>query len=98
MNISIGISTLNDGLYRVKDNIKSIPSEQIVIIVHQITNDLSYKDVDLNRENVILVTLYEKGLSKSRNTLLMKAFELGVDYLIISDDDVSYSLKGLIKL
>lgn len=98
MNLAIGISTLNDGIYRVKDNIKEIQVEYTVIIIHQITNGLCYEDVKEANDNTNIVTLFDSGLSKSRNALINKAYELGIDYLIISDDDVLYLKNGLTEL
>ncbi|RWR01197.1 hypothetical protein ED28_14850 [[Pantoea] beijingensis] len=96
MRIVIGISTMNDGILLLLPKIKNLSDKFDVIICHQVTNKEEYKYNFLEAESSIrIVVKYEKGLSRSRNILLMTAIESGYDYLIVSDDDVEYCLEGL---
>ncbi|NOH84559.1 glycosyltransferase family 2 protein [Vibrio sp. 03-59-1] len=83
MKIEILISTLNDGIY----NIREVDDRFDYIVVHQVFNsssDYSNK-VDSFPDNVKYVKLKSKGLSLSRNVALSYA---SGDYLWIMDDDV----------
>lgn len=92
MNLALGISTMNDGVYRALKNIEFKPVIIPVFIVHQVTNNLSY-DVNieaLKEKNIFIVIDYNSGLSRSRNLLLKTAMRNHAEHLIISDDDVTY--------
>lgn len=98
MKIAIGISTLNNGINQVWEKIKNIPDEFLIIISHQVTDKQKQHGDICKKNNVIIITTYCKGLSKSRNILLATAFQKSVDYMIISDDDVAYLVNGLYEL
>lgn len=98
MKIAIGISTLNDGIYNVDKIIKNIPSCYDVYVCHQISNNKKYVITDLEKNNLKIITKCDKGLSKSRNELIKASLIDGCDFLIISDDDVSFINDGLIDI
>lgn len=95
MKLAIGISTVDKNINGLYDKIKNIPSDIVIIISHQDHQDTVIDNTLTQLSNVYIFTKNERGLSKSRNTLLEKAITLGVDYLIISDDDVYYKNDGL---
>lgn len=99
MKIAIGISTMNEGVFRALTNSKEASRVCDIIICQQVTDKaaaFSMDNHDLSSVNVI--TKFETGLSRSRNTLLQAAIDQGYDFLIISDDDVKYSPEGLREL
>lgn len=99
MKVAIGISTMNDGVYSALSNSKDISRECDIIICQQVSDASAVfpmESYDLSSINVIVK--YEKGLSRSRNTLLQAAMDQGYDFLIISDDDVKYIPEGLSNL
>lgn len=98
MKLAIGISTMNENIINLHDKLINIPKEITIIISHQITTDSCENAYLEKQENIHIVKSFEKGLSKSRNVLLSTASKLEVDYLIISDDDVDYSVIGLQEL
>lgn len=96
MKLAIGISTMNDGIQKLKSNLKGLDGLVDVIICHQITNGKEYNyDGFLDSGSITILTKLEKGLSRSRNSLLEGAYYLNIDYLLISDDDVEYNVENL---
>lgn len=96
MKIAIGISTMNEGIYSALAN--SVDASRVcdIIICQQVTDKSAVFPLDnYNLNSVNVMTKFEKGLSRSRNTLLQAAIDQGYDFLIISDDDVKYSAEGL---
>ncbi|WP_187496839.1 glycosyltransferase [Erwinia aphidicola] len=98
MKLAIGISTMNDGIQGLAQNLKGLEDLVSVIICHQVTNEKQYiYDDILGEKFVTICQKRERGLSRSRNTLINVAESLSIDYLIISDDDVKYSIDNLAK-
>lgn len=95
MKLAIGISTVGKGINDLYNKVKNISSNVVVIISHQDNSDTKIDNMLAQLTNVYIITKNERGLSKSRNVLLDKAKTLGIDYLIISDDDVYYKNDGL---
>ncbi|MEC6822486.1 hypothetical protein VXS02_03445 [Photobacterium piscicola] len=93
--LAIGVSTLNDGILNLLNLRDKIPEIFEVIICHQIDNGINY---DVNLGSVIYYKCFQKGLSKSRNELLKIASNNDIDYLIISDDDVTFLVDSLNEL
>ncbi|WNN42967.1 hypothetical protein [Winslowiella toletana] len=99
MKIAIGISTMNEGVFRALDNSTDVSRVCDIIICQQVTDSSAIFILDnYDLSSVNLITKFEKGLSRSRNTLLRAAIDNGYDFLIISDDDVKYSQEGLREL
>lgn len=98
MKLALGISTMNESILSLYDKVKNIPEEILIIICCQFSKETSIDERLVGLNNAHIVYKQEKGLSKSRNTLLKEASLQHVDYLIISDDDVSYDRSGLEKL
>ena len=84
--IGLVISTLNDGIFNLRNTIPVGADE--IIIVHQVTNEnlIVYESIysDFKNRNIQIIQLKEKGLSLSRNTGLTAAKS---DYILICDDD-----------
>lgn len=81
MDIEIGLSALNSGIYKIK-----FRSDCRYLLIHQITNGQNYSDfVRSLPSNVRYIESNEIGLSKSRNLAIENAKS---DYLWIMDDDV----------
>ncbi|MGR5469308.1 glycosyltransferase [Vibrio astriarenae] len=97
MDLAIGVSTLNSGISNIDRLIASVPKEVKIIVCHQLDDSESYF-WERDYENVFYFRVCDKGLSKSRNFVLDKANEIGVDYVLISDDDVVYSQRGMKEL
>lgn len=98
MKLAIGISTMNDGIQGLAQNLKGLEDLVSVIICHQITNKKKYTYDDFLGEKFITICQKtESGISRSRNTLVSMADSLNIDYLIISDDDVKYNIDNLAK-
>lgn len=98
MITAVGISTMNEGIFSALKNVENKPHDVPVIIVHQIINFQSENFIDiknLKSKNITIITDTLKGLSRSRNLLLKEAKKMSYDYLILSDDDVSYEWKKL---
>lgn len=79
--LEVGISTLNEGLYKISFN-----NDFDYLVIHQVTdgNDYDHYKVNLPK-NVRYIRSDSKGLSKSRNLALANA---KAKYLWIMDDDV----------
>ncbi|EIQ1941160.1 glycosyltransferase, partial [Escherichia coli] len=81
LNIEIGLSALNSGIYKIK-----FRNDYNYLIIHQITDECDYSDyVTSFPENVRYISSYESGLSKSRNMAIENA---KYDYLWLMDDDM----------
>ncbi|HAN4671536.1 TPA: glycosyltransferase, partial [Escherichia coli] len=81
LNIEIGLSALNSGIYKIK-----FRNDYNYLIIHQITDECDYSDyVASFPENVRYISSYESGLSKSRNMAIENA---KYDYLWLMDDDM----------
>ncbi|HAW2772904.1 glycosyltransferase [Escherichia coli] len=82
MTIEIAISTLNDGIEKIKLNPKFN-----YIIIHQISNQKNYSTIvnKLSSSKVKYIPSKTIGLSKSRNLALENS---NADYIWIMDDDV----------
>ncbi|MDF2784521.1 MAG: hypothetical protein K0S95_1056 [Pantoea eucrina] len=98
MKLAIGISTMNEGILNLAARIKAIQKDHKIIVCHQVTDGNSYDYSDFFESNTVVIVKNEKGLSKSRNALLTQAGIERADYLIISDDDVEYSIQGIREL
>lgn len=98
MRLAIGISTLNNGITHLYEKIKNIPDDIYIIICHQITNGENYINSMPPKKNIHLIEKIEKGLAKSRNTIITDAIEKNIDYLMLSDDDVFYKIENLKKI
>ena len=88
MKLNILISTINEGIYKIKDIFLPLEENISYIVSHQITNDKDYsQEISLlqQREDVKYVSLCTKGLSKNRNNCLRYA---DGDIVYICDDDV----------
>lgn len=100
--LCIGISTMNDGIYRVLEAAEQLPIEIGLVVCHQTTNKVNYDDIHhelaAKKNNIALIKKNESGLSKSRNILLKAAHENGFDYILISDDDVKFRAEEILKL
>ena len=81
LNIEIGLSTLNSGIYKINFN-KAFK----YIVIHQISDEGDYSDIiSTLPENVRYISSHELGLSKSRNLAIENS---KAEYLWIMDDDV----------
>lgn len=81
MDIEIGLSTLNSGIYKIR-----FRKDCRYVLIHQVTNGKNYSDfVRTLPPNVRYIESNEIGLSKSRNLAIENAKS---DYLWIMDDDV----------
>jgi glycosyltransferase involved in cell wall biosynthesis len=92
--IEILISTCNERLANVLDVAQLTDSRVRYIIVHQLfNNDLhekNFSDIDERialREDIELIRVTCKGLSKSRNIALARS---SAPYLLFADDDIQY--------
>lgn len=83
MIIEIAISTLNDGIFKIK-----LRNDFNYLIVHQVTNNKDYSPYinDILNKNVRYINSNEIGLSKSRNLAIKNSYS---DYIWIMDDDVT---------
>ncbi|HHR6131815.1 TPA: glycosyltransferase family 2 protein [Providencia alcalifaciens] len=92
MKIEILISTLNDGIKKIK-----ISPFFNYIIVHQINNGKDYSNESqfLLKYNVRYIQSHTVGLSKSRNIAILNAT---ADYIWIMDDDVIIDSNAFEKL
>lgn len=89
LNIEIGISTLNDGIYNPK-----FRDDFNYLIIHQITNNVDYNDyIQTLPKNVRYIKSNTVGLSKSRNLAIENT---NSEYLWIMDDDVEIHDSALI--
>lgn len=81
INIEVGISTLNDGLFNCE-----FRKDYNYLVIHQINNGKDYSQyISTFPSNVRYITSFDLGLSKSRNLALEHTT---ADYLWIMDDDV----------
>ncbi len=90
MKLTLGISTLNDGIYGI--SLPKADPRLEIIIYHQVTcsgTDYLRESEFLiaNRLDVSYIKSNAKGLTKSRNAILSLC---KTEYLLISDDDVKY--------
>ncbi len=92
MKIEIAISTLNDGIHKIKFH-----PEFNYLIIHQITNDKNYLHYinSLTSNKIHYIPSTTTGLSKSRNIALRTSKS---DYIWLMDDDVDIDSKAYLNL
>lgn len=81
LQIALSIQNLNNDI-EVENQIKKMNIKSKYLIINQTNKE----KVDINNPNV--VTKFEKGLSKSRNTAIDKSTG---DIILLADDDVIYN-------
>lgn len=92
MKLTILISTVEDGLERLRGKMASIPDHIDILICHQTKVDQEphaalVQEIESSRPRIKVIRSLESGLARSRNCLLDQVAE-GV--CLISDDDVEY--------
>lgn len=89
MKINVLISTLDQGIERVKRVIECELSYVHYTIIHQISDEKFRVKSDTfeNRSDITLITSNELGIAKSRNIGIRNAVG---DIAILADDDVEY--------
>lgn len=89
MKINILISTIDQGIDKIKNILLPYRDDVKYIVSHQYT-DTSFKIIPdaLDRQDVVVSQISGKGLSISRNNAIKQA---DGDICVISDDDVSYT-------
>jgi glycosyltransferase involved in cell wall biosynthesis len=91
MVINVLISTIDQGIYRVKDVILPFRNDVKYIISHQFTGtEKTPIPQELVRKDVVISQIAGRGVTKSRNIAIENATG---DICIIADDDVSYTFK-----
>ncbi|MBA2846973.1 glycosyltransferase involved in cell wall biosynthesis [Methanococcus maripaludis] len=93
LELCVLITTMNENITRVKEELLPRLKECNVVISHQITQDHINPEIALFGKNVIYHYLFDKGLSKNRNNAIKYAKG---DIFIICDDDLKY-LSGFNK-
>lgn len=83
MKLQILLSTMNQKDLSVLDDMNLQSS---AIVVNQ-SDEFKYEKIKHNNNDVLLITLPERGVGLSRNTALMRA---SADIVVIADDDVQY--------
>ncbi|MDG0030618.1 glycosyltransferase family 2 protein [Priestia sp. Y58] len=84
MDIEMLVSTMNQTNY---DLLKRMNIKNKAVVINQFTNDKSKPPKKIDNETLKFISVYEKGLSKSRNTAIENADNsIG----IICDDDLYY--------
>lgn len=91
MKINILISTIDTGIYKIKEVLLDPREDVEYIISHQYTED-KYRIIphELQRDDITVDHLEGKGVTKSRNNAIKIATG---DICIIADDDVSYTFE-----
>jgi len=80
------VSTMNERIYDTLTNFKKYVSCNVgLIVVHQISDDKCYSDINL--ENVTYIKSRSLGLPSSRNLGLLVS---NADYVIPTDDDIKF--------
>jgi len=92
--LTIIISTLNEGIFRMESAINIVHPQIKYLIIHQNTSNVN-KPAFLERPDIEVITTNTKGLSKSRNIGLKNC---KTEYAIIGDDDLEYIVEGLINV
>lgn len=85
MNIKIVISTMK--LENLEELVKRMNLHTDCIIINQ-TNYNKIEDYKFNNLNIKIVSVNEKGLSKSRN-LGLSLLDDGIDFVYFADDDIT---------
>lgn len=93
-NVTIIISTLNEGILHLEKTIKLIHPNIRYLIVHQNVEKIGLPSF-LQRKDIEVIETPTKGLSVSRNIGLRNC---KTDYGIIADDDVEYIEDGITQL
>jgi len=93
--LTIMISTLNEGIYKLQKMTGFIDERIAYLVVHQYTDDRLEIPDFLIREDIQVIQVRDKGLSKSRNI----AFEqCKTPYGLIADDDLAYIDGSLLQV
>ncbi|MBA2862111.1 glycosyltransferase family 2 protein [Methanococcus maripaludis] len=87
LKLCVLITTMNENIKRVKEELLPQLKNCEVVISHQITNGSIKPYNEILGNNVKYVYMYDKGLSKNRNNALKHATG---DICIICDDDVNF--------
>jgi glycosyltransferase involved in cell wall biosynthesis len=87
LELCVLITTMNENIRRVKEELLPQLKECNVVISHQITKIDIHPETEPLGKNVIYQHLFDKGLSKNRNNALN--YSTG-DICIICDDDLKY--------
>lgn len=89
MKVDILVSTINGGIDNVKNIILPFRTDLNYIISHQYTSN-EYLSIpkELIRNDIKIIQIKGKGLSKSRNNVIKNAKG---DICILADDDVRYT-------
>jgi len=96
MKLIILISTIDDGIKKIKNILKNPREDVIYIISHQHQNK-KYKDIpkELIRKDIIISQIPGKGISKNRNNAISKVSD-GI--CLIADDDISFISNSFDKI
>lgn len=89
--ISILVSTLNEGINHLSQVVKIQHPRIIYLVVFQNTKGLPIPEY-LNREDITVLESKSTGLSKSRNLAISNC---KTTYGLIADDDIEYIEKGI---
>jgi len=89
MTLSILISTINDGINRVKNLLLPLRKDVNYLIIHHYTDNIfNTIPSELLREDIAVSQIPGKGVARARNISILQA---DGDIALISDDDVSYT-------
>lgn len=86
MRINLCISTMNERINNIFENIENISEDINVVVCHQITDNIKLDILDYN-DKINILSMNDKGLSKNRNCFL-DANLSGI--CVVCDDDVKY--------
>ena len=97
LKLEILICTINEGIIGIKDMLMPQEKDISYLISWQQTEDFRNRNMleGLNREDIRIITLDGKGLSRNRNNALNNAKG---DICLIADDDVRFNRIGLERL
>lgn len=89
LNLKVLLSTIDGGIYKVKDVVLKSRKDVKYIVSHQYTDE-KFKTIpnELIREDVFVSQIPGKGVTKSRNNAIRLA---DGDIGLFSDDDVTYT-------
>lgn len=96
MQLNVLISTIDEGIYKVKNVILDYRKDVSYIISHQYTDE-KFKIIpkELIRDDILISHISGKGVTKSRNNAIRLAKgEIG----LFSDDDVTYNNEYIDKV
>lgn len=84
MNIEMLVSTMNQSNY---DLLKRMNIQNKAVVINQFTNEKFKPPKKIENETLKFISIYDKGLSKSRNAAIANAAN---DIGVVSDDDLYY--------